>query len=144
MEMADRFWAKVDEDGECWTWTAHRDRYGYGMFSIKGRPVLAHRWSYEHLIGAIPEGLVIDHLCRNRACVNPWHMEPTTQKVNALRGEGVGARSAQVTKCPHGHPYDEMNTYLYRGERRCKACRSISDARWYARRKLNPNEKEDA
>lgn len=83
---------------------------------------LAHRKIYEAIIGPIPAGLNIDHLCRNRACVNPWHMEPVTQHVNVMRGSSPWAKHAKATHCPSGHAYDEENTYLYRGSRYCRTC----------------------
>lgn len=84
----DRFWSKVAQDGECWRWTSASDAYGYGVFRVQ-RPrrmnIKAHRASYELMVADIPEGLVIDHLCRNRWCVNPYHMDPVTPEVNGLR-----------------------------------------------------------
>jgi len=123
----DRYWAKVQvgELDECWNWTAYRDENGYGRFSVNGRYVLAHRFAYEALVGPIPEGLELDHLCRNRACENPWHMEPVTCQVNVLRGIGLAALNAAKTHCPQGHPYDADNTRHYRGWRYCITCQYI-------------------
>ena len=109
-----RFWGKVAKTDECWNWTA-ATTYGYGVMGFhesgKHRTVRAHRVSYELLIGPIPEDLVIDHLCRNRACVNPDHMELVTIGTNVLRGEGLTAKYAQATHCDNGHEYTEANTY---------------------------------
>lgn len=120
-----RFWAKVDRadpDG-CWQWKAGRND-GYGRFKLRGHHVYAHRFAYEMLIGSVPDGLTLDHLCRNRACVNPSHLEPVSNRVNVLRGVGMGARHARATRCPQGHPYDETNTYLdTEGFRSCRSCR---------------------
>jgi hypothetical protein len=89
-----RFWSKVDRTGDCWKWTAGLTGSGYGRFRWDGGEVAAHRFAYELLVGAIPDGLQIDHLCRNRACVNPAHMEPITQRENILRGVGRAALNA--------------------------------------------------
>lgn len=139
---AGRFWAKVDQNGPipshrpdlgvCWLWTAFLGTGGYGMFGLKvgdkHRVVRAHRFAYELLVGLIPEGLHIDHLCRNRGCVNPTHLEPVTQRENNLRGESPIAKEAAKTHCPQGHPYDEANTVVEqrghgRTARRCRICR---------------------
>lgn len=115
-----RFFSKVRESGECWIWTASRNSYGYGKFFDGSRLVGAHRWVYEFLRAPIPDGLDIDHLCRNKACVNPWHLEPVTRGVNTRRHFEL------VTHCPQGHAYDEENTRMEncRGftVRRCRAC----------------------
>lgn len=85
---ADRFWRKV-QGGDvltCWNWQGSRDRKGYGRFGITARETrFAHRWAYQQLIGEIPDGLVLDHLCRNPSCVNPWHLQPVTIAVNVQR-----------------------------------------------------------
>jgi hypothetical protein len=120
----ERFWAHVDKGSDCWLWTAScAGGTGYGQIYADGRPQLAHRFAYELLVGPIPDGLVIDHLCRNRACVNPAHMEPVTQRENILRGTGASARAARKTHCPQGHAYDSENTAIKSdGTRRCKTC----------------------
>ena len=125
---------RVVESG-CWDWQAGRDRHGYGTFYVAGaRSIIrAHRFAYEYWIGQIPQHLELDHLCRNRICVNPDHLEPVTQRENALRGVGWAGQNARKTHCPQGHPYDEENTRHYqyglgRWGRRCKAC----EKRWSA------------
>jgi len=114
----------TEDDNGCWVWLDGRSEQGYGRFNARRKFYLVHRFSYELLIGPIPEGLVLDHLCRNRACFNPWHLDPVTDRVNIVRGEGFAARAARATTCPSGHPYDEANTYQWNGVRYCKACRA--------------------
>lgn len=94
-----RFWEKVTEsETGCWLWTGAKIRSGYGQFGThRGPVVLAHRWAYENLIGEIPEGLQLDHLCRVRLCVCPYHLDPVTNKVNARRGNSL------KQECINGH-----------------------------------------
>lgn len=121
-----RFLAKVQREGSgCWRWTGAINQHGYGrVWDIRrGGAVQAHRFSYEAHKGSVPDGLVIDHLCRNRACVNPDHLEPVTNRENLLRGANFVADEARRTQCPVGHPYDEANTYRRPdGIRTCRAC----------------------
>lgn len=129
--VAERFWAKVDLlDGPegCWRWTASRYRNGYGQFDGG----VAHRFSYELHHGPIPDGLVIDHLCGQRYCVNPKHLELVTHAVNTQRGysrniSGTHRRDlmAKRTHCKHGHQMTEPNTYVTKqGWRQCRTCRN--------------------
>jgi hypothetical protein len=119
----ERFWEKVEKTDSCWLWTAAKSK-GYGAFKVAGRQEEAHRYSYELLVGPIPTGLTIDHLCRNPACVNPAHLEPVTNRENVLRGISPWAKNAAKTHCPQGHPYDEENTrWNSLGSRECKTCR---------------------
>jgi hypothetical protein len=124
----ERFWARVDKNGPlwngtpCWEWTGCRVR-GYGTFSLNGKMVRAPRFAYETLVGLFPDGLVPDHLCRNRGCVRPLHLEPVTLRVNTLRGESFSAINARKTHCKRGHIFDQTNTYTPpRGERVCRIC----------------------
>ncbi|MEE9149964.1 MAG: HNH endonuclease signature motif containing protein [Candidatus Tectomicrobia bacterium] len=132
---AERFWKKVElTEQDCWVWTGHLRR-GYGTLMRNGEDGYAHRFAYESLVGPIPEGLTIDHLCRNRACVNPAHMEPVTHRVNILRGEGLCAKNARKTHCKHGHPLTVENVYLFRGSRCCRECQQRRVREYTARRR---------
>ena len=120
-----RFWAKVDRrgPGDCWGWRAAINSHGYGVFSLGGVVQYAHRLAYQCLVGPIPDGLTIDHLCRVRSCVNPGHLEPVTHRENTLRGATLPAANARKTHCPKGHRYAGDNLYVRpRGGRTCLAC----------------------
>lgn len=123
-----RLSSKFTIDDDCWNWFGAMLPNGYGSIQRDRRQTGAHRAMFELLRGPIPDGMVIDHLCRNRRCVNPAHMEPVTSRVNVLRGEGHTARNAKKTHCVHGHPFDAENTYevVVRGRvwRQCRACKA--------------------
>lgn len=124
-------------DSGCIEWTGRIDRYGYGQFRPGGRETTqmgAHRWAYEHHVGKIPKGLQIDHLCRNRKCVNPAHMEAVTPQVNALRSTSPAARNAQKTHCKNGHLLAGENIYPNKRYRICKICNHAAGARNYRAR----------
>jgi len=120
--LADRFWEKVQKTDSCWIFTGAGCGVGYGEIWAHGRVMRAHRVAYELLIGPVPEGLTLDHRCRNRRCVNPAHLEPVTNRENLLRGNGWSGRNARATHCPKGHPYSEENTTRRGGKRYCRTC----------------------
>lgn len=121
MKITERI--QVDPVTGCHNWTGAKNPKGYGRMKVGGRLLLPHRVAYEAARGSIPDGLVIDHLCRNPACCNPDHMEVVTQAENVRRGRS-GARQAERTHCPQGHPYDDANTYIApSGDRQCRTCR---------------------
>lgn len=124
--IEDRFWEKVNKGESCWLWTATVNAGGYGTFFPQGRGgVRAHRWSYEHLVGPIPEGLDLDHLCRVRHCVNPAHLEPVTRAENVRRGLH-GVRNGK-THCNHGHKFTpETSHFSPSGRRHCRICRAAA------------------
>lgn len=107
----------------CWLWLAC-DAQGYGRVLYNGRVEQAHRLVYELLVGPIPPGLVTDHLCRTRCCVNPSHIELVTHRTNILRGTGVSARNVIKTACPLGHPYSGHNLVIDNGDRKCRLCKA--------------------
>jgi len=124
-----RFWEKVTITPTCWIWDAARWPTGYGAFHMPGGPVYAHRWAWEDRHGPIPEGLVVDHLCRVRRCVNPAHMELVTSSENAWRGHWKDVDLPRRTHCIRGHEFNEENTRITRsGKRRCRLCERIRSA----------------
>src|ERR1035437_2346838 len=126
---------RVVESG-CWEWTAGRNAKNYGKFTTHGREVQPHRLAYEHWVAVIPDGLVLDHLCRNPPCVNPDHLEIITHRINILRGIGPCANNARKTHCAKGHEYDESNTIHRRtGGRACKACKQESNISYQVSRR---------
>ena len=128
-----RFWAKVNKEGPipikrpdlgpCWLWTGGKGGGGYGHFKLDRKMKYSHQYTYESLVAPIPEGLQLDHLCRNRSCVNPGHLEIVSNAENIRRGE-AGQHQRIKTHCPKGHPYDLFNTYFSpsRINRQCRTC----------------------
>lgn len=118
------FWSQVDKDGpvsnyrpdlgNCWVWIGYVDKQtGYAKYKKTGRSRSSHQVAYEYLIGPVPEGLQLDHLCRVRHCVNPAHLEPVTGKINTLRGTSFSAKNAAKTHCKNGHPLSGNNLCTY-------------------------------
>ncbi len=115
-----RFWSRIKKTEDCWLWLGSKNRDGYGLFSLNGEKIRVHRITWTLKNGEIPEGLVSDHLCKNRACVNPDHIEMVTNGENVLRGESLSAKNKRKVKCQHGHDFDFIRTFD--GARVCRTC----------------------
>lgn len=144
----ERFWSKVRITETCWLWTAAKCQNGYGNFVVKAsrptRNIGAHRFSYSFFNGKIPEGLELDHTCKNPACVNPRHLDPVTHKENLLRGATtLPSINAKKTECYRGHPLSGLNlsTVIQRGKavRKCRECCKIRNHKCYVNRKSKEN-----
>lgn len=131
--VEERFWEKVDASGDCWEWTGSQTPTGYGtFFPTRSTPVRAYRFAWELLIGPIPEGMQIDHMCMNTRCVNPLHLRLATPRENTLRGHSRSAINARKTHCNQGHPLSGDNLRQVRKGRSCIAC----EQRRYQERKM--------
>jgi len=123
--LEERFFEKVDASGPCWEWTGARMKNGYGVINLgSGRgTALAHRVGYELLVGSVPTGAQLDHVCRVRHCVDPDHLEPVVQRENLRRGYGFVGRNARKVTCKEGHSLDTPYVSPQgRRERRCSTC----------------------
>ena len=138
----ERFSTKVDliqPSDRCWLWAGSIDHKGYGRFwtgSTPSNPVAklvgAHRWLFTQLRHNIPDGMTLDHLCQNKNCVNPEHLEVVSMRVNILRGNNQAAENARKTHCIRGHLFDLANTYIRRsGRRTCIQCEQTRNRRRY-------------
>lgn len=133
----ERFWAKVVPTGFCWLWEGAKSKSGHGNFVLESKVTAAHRYAYSILVGEIPDGLHIDHLCRVRNCVNPDHLEPVTPQENVRRGFATSSINRRKTHCVRGHEYNEENTHIrISGGRNCRLCDRVG-----ARRKPNRKRK---
>lgn len=139
--LLDRFMANVRPEGECWIWSKSLTQKGYALFYVSSlEPTTAHRWIYTLMVAEIPEGLQLDHLCRRRACVCPWHLDPVDNRENQRRGEhptsGVAFRT---NTCPKGHSladaYIQTNHRSGRTQRRCRPCQQRRYAEYIARKR---------
>lgn len=133
LPTAFRFWPKVRKTKHCWIWIGCVLKGGYGVFEVRGRSLCAHRVSFLLSGKRLSKKLTLDHLCRNRRCVNPDHLEAVSMRVNALRGFGAPAVNARKTHCVRGHELAGTNLYPYEGVRLCKRCQNIR-TRAYRRR----------
>ncbi len=122
---AERFWAKVSLGGpsECWPWTAGKCGSGYGSFHLDGRQHLAHRVAIRLAGLGVEQDEVVDHVCRNRACVNPAHLRAVDRVTNVHENSQAPAHlNSLKTHCAHGHPYSGRNLVLRKGARGCRVC----------------------
>lgn len=132
-----RFERYVEKTDACWNWKGSRLPSGYGRFSFGGdrNMGLAHRWSYQHFNGQIPEGYTVDHLCFNKSCVNPDHLDAVTQLVNNIRAIPRRIRSTD-TQCANGHAWSAFAYVGPNGKKTCKECRRLSQQRYIAEKRV--------
>lgn len=122
--LKERLIEKIEMKDGCWIFTGAIATSGYGRIGFRNRTLQAHRAAYEEFVGEIPDGLHIDHLCGNKRCVNPDHLEPVTQVENNVRAAVV--RVANTTQCKHGHAFTPDNTFMHkRGGRQCRTCHNL-------------------
>lgn len=129
----------TDRTGDCWLWTGVINRNGYGQVNTRGpegwTTTSAHRFTYITYKGIFPKELHIDHLCRNRACVNPEHLEPVTRLENVARSS-IGEKNRSKLRCIRGHDFSPDNTRERHGHRQCKKCLYQNVIKHRARRAL--------
>lgn len=130
------------ELGSCWQWTGGVNSSGYAAISVGGFRFQLHRYSYERAKGPIPDGMVIDHLCRNRSCCNPAHLEPVTVHENWRRGTSPTVRFSRQTHCKRGHELSGDNLHIINstGSRQCKACKNMNSLKAYHAESLEKRE----
>lgn len=115
----------ICQETGCWNWIGHIEKNGYGRFCYKGKSKWAHRCAYQIIVGEIPSGLELDHLCKNTRCVNPNHLEPVSHRENMKRAGFVLAKLHKAkTHCPQGHPYSGVNLVVWNNQRFCRICQT--------------------
>jgi len=137
------FFAKVADSSNpnsCWEWVGAKSSAGYGQMTLTNdgvrRKEYAHRLSYREFVGQIASNKEIDHLCRNRSCVNPTHLEAVTRKVNNARGESPSAKNLRKMYCPQGHPYAGSNLCVSKeGHRFCRTCKNLRHKLWLRKKR---------
>ncbi len=135
LEVA-RFWELVQFSEDCWEWLGYKTPDGYGQLTVNKTNAMAHRIALFVAGIAIPAGEHVDHLCRNRSCVNPDHLEPVTRRENILRGIGITAKNHKKTECLRGHPLSGANLYVRpEGQRQCVECQRRRGREYRARKR---------
>jgi hypothetical protein len=123
LSLEERFWAKVDKTGDCWEWTAALNNRGYGRFRMPDGHVTAHVMSFRLTYGPVPTGKEVHHICENRKCVRPTHLQAVTHRENLLASGTLPGINAKKTHCLNNHPFNEENTAMTKaGKRRCRTC----------------------
>lgn len=145
LPLETRLWSRVDKTATCWDWTGHVTG-GYGRIRVNGKRVQVHRLSYELCTGRkIPDGLHLDHLCRNQRCVNPDHLEPVTPKENMSRGEAPSQVAARTGVCRNGHPLSGGNIRVRaNGKRECRTCMATTRRAYQDANRTRINEQKRA
>lgn len=139
--LGERFWSKVDKTENCWNWKSALDNKGYPLFFMDGQSRRAQRLVYKEKFGSIPDNLVVDHLCRNHKCLNPFHLRLLTNKENILIGIGITAQNARKTLCKNGHELVKIPYKSHLTGRHCPTCKLSLSRQREERRKLLRKEK---
>lgn len=134
-DILEYFWSKVEKTDTCWNWIGTKKSNNYGQFWLNNKPYRVHRIVYELYKGKIPNGLILDHLCRNRRCCNPEHLEPVTNQENVVRGlagKTVNRYNPHKDKthCSNGHPYSGENLLFNKNKRVCRTCKKDYQIKW--------------